>query len=151
MRKVWWICLTRENFKKSLGVSIYSSYWDKSRLLSYVYDFQLALQQPCIELFDLSNLLQTPNKCRVIHVEFISNFLYSLMRIVLDYFLQLVIINFRWLSMAIFRPSSPSSLSSAIRNFWKQNCTGHLWKNLWLKVSLTLWFIFYVFRPSLYS
>ena len=71
-----------------------------------------------VELFHLSNLLQMPNDCRMVDVEFFSNFLYKCSSF--DDCSQLVVVNFHY-SWPLY--SSSSRLSSPLQNFLNNHCT----------------------------
>ena len=55
------------------------------------------MRHPLVKLFYLSNSLQTPNDCRMVHIEFFSNFVCSSKRISFDDRYQFVVDNFWWL------------------------------------------------------
>ena len=81
--------------------------------------FSQLMRHPLIELFHLSNLLQMQNGCRMVDVEFFSNFSRSCKRISFDDCSQLVVVNFQWPATAllIFKALSP------LQNFLNHYCT----------------------------
>ena len=59
------------------------------------------MRHPFIEHFHLFSLLQMPNNCRMVDIEFFSNFSCSCKRISFSDCSQLVIVNFQWLANAL--------------------------------------------------
>ena len=76
------------------------------------------MRHPLIELFHLSNLLQMPDDCRTVDVEFFSNFSCHCERISFDDALS-------WLlsTSGGQRLYSSSRLSSPLQNFLNHHCT----------------------------
>ena len=72
------------------------------------------VRHPLIELFHLSNLLQTPNDSRMVDVEFFGNFSCSSKRISLDTCSQLVVVHFRWLATTLFIFKAPISFAELL-------------------------------------
>ena len=69
---------------------------DTSKIWFFLIYGQL-MRHPRIELFCLSNLLQMPNDCRMVDVEFFSNFLCGSKRISFSDCSQFVVVSFWWL------------------------------------------------------
>ena len=70
----------------------YSQHVSLDGLLSKKFDIED--HEALTELFHLSTLLQMPNDCRLVNVEFFGNFLYNCKRISFDDCSQLVLVNF---------------------------------------------------------
>ena len=82
--------------------------------------FSQLMKHPLIELFHLSNLLQMQNDCRMVDIEFFSNFSHSCKSF--DDCSQLVVVNFQRPAsvLLIFKALSP------LQNFLNHYCTVRL-------------------------
>ena len=69
--------------------------------ITYFKIFGQLTRHPLIEPFHLSNLLQMPNDCRMVNVEFFGNFSCIYKKISFDYFSQLVIVKLWCLATAL--------------------------------------------------
>jgi len=75
---------------------------NKMTLQNNVFFFYFQLMRDSLtKLFHLSNLLQMPNDCRMVDVEFLGNYSCSCKRISFDDCSQLIVVNFLWLATTL--------------------------------------------------
>ena len=96
--------------------TIWATSWHFKMMTFFI--FAQLMRHLLTELLHLSSLLQMPNDCRMVKVEFFSNFSYKSSS--LDDCSQLVVVSFHY-SWPLY--SSSSRLSSPLQNFLNNHCS----------------------------
>ena len=92
------------------------------------FDCSQLMRNPFIEFFHLSSLLQMPNSCRMVDIEFLGNFSCSWKRIRFDDPLSWLLSTSSGWPLCF----SSSRLSSPLQNFLNHHCTVHSSSVPWL-------------------